>query len=395
MSDLLFEMHTGVSGDMILGGLFDLGLDFKQWKKQIKRLGLPQIKVAKETVSSQGIRATKVTVSSPKEKKHRSLSDITKIIKKSEFSDITESRIIEIFSTLAEVEAKIHGCDIQSIRFHELGGLDTILDVAGACIGFEMLSINDFYCTPFTFGTGEIHGGHGRLPVPAPATVELAKGFPVKRTDIEGELCTPTGTAIISHLAVSSSELPVYTIQKNGYGAGTRKISGRPNVLRLSIIEKIQEPNVYANDEVFQVECNLDDLSPQILASLTQQLLKIGCNDAWQESIYMKKNRAGVKLCCLVSYHLIGEALGLIASETTAGGMRYFPVKRTISGKSSRSVKTKYGEIKVKKIRFPKDMGNIVKLTPEYESCKIIAQRNNIPLQQVFQEAISNINKEK
>jgi uncharacterized protein (TIGR00299 family) protein len=393
MPDLLFEMHAGISGDMILGALFDMGLDFSSWNEQMKRLDLEEVSIKKEKVHRNSIEATRVTITAPKQTHSRNLNDIKNIIKRSRFPETVKQRSNQIFTNLAQAEAKIHGCDIDSVHFHEIGGVDTIVDITGACLGFEMLGVQNFHATPFTFGCGEVSASHGTLPVPAPASLELAKGFPVRHTQIQGELCTPTGTAIVTTLAKPGNAYSPCIIRKIGLGAGSREIKGIPNILRLSLIEvNPAATEIEPDEEIHQVECNLDDCSPEILGYLTGQLLEAGCADVWQESIFMKKNRAAIKLCALAENQILKKTLQLITRETSTGGVRYFPVKRIVSQKALKSIKTKYGEIQVKKSQFNEDMGNIIRYIPEYESCRKLAQRHEVPLQLVYSEALSILN---
>lgn len=393
MPDLLFEMNTGVSGDMILGGLFDLGLDFSKWKAQIKKLGLKKVTISKKNVIKNGIKAVSVTINTPLENKPRHLSHIVTMAKQAGFSKEVEKNIIKIFTRLAKAEAKVHDCDIESVHFHEVGADDSIVDIVGACIGFDMLNIDNFLATPLVFGFGEIETSHGLIPVPCPATLELSRRFPSRRKNIESELSTPTGTAIVTTLAKPDNNFGNLTISRIGYGAGSKQFGNTPNVLRLSLLDKQNSDTIKPDEKLYQIECNLDDMSPEILGFVTNQLLEAGCQDVWQEPIYMKKNRAAVKLCVLSKNESLKEVLSIVARETSTGGLRYYPVNRIIAQKKMGTVKTQFGDIKVKKIKFGHPFKGVTKITPEYEACRQLALKKKIPLHIVYSEVSNCLNR--
>jgi pyridinium-3,5-bisthiocarboxylic acid mononucleotide nickel chelatase len=379
-------MQTGVSGDMILGALFDLGLDFEAWKKHIDSLGIAGLSVTRERVSKQGLMATHVRIEAPDGHAHRGLPQIRAIIEAGAVPAKAKSDAVAVFTRLAEAEARIHGIPVEQVHFHEVGALDAIVDIVGACVGFSMLGVTEFYTTPFTFGSGTVRAQHGTLSVPVPATLALSRGFPSIRTGLPGELCTPTGAAIISTLADPLPAGWVGTVTQTGYGAGTREIPGIANVLRLCLMEAAAQPG--SPEEMFQVECNLDNMSPELLGYVTEKLLLAGCKDAWQESILMKKNRAAVKLCALADRRELDAILSLIAAETSTGGVRYFPVRRLVAEKSIETVATRFGTVDVKKTVFPGPDAPRPRYTPEYESCRRLAEAANAPLQEVYREAL-------
>src|SRR5690606_4613456 len=326
-------MQTGVAGDMILGALFDLGLDYEAWKDRIDTLGLSDVRFHRERVSKLGIMATRFKVETPQGHAHRGLPEIRSIILKSGVSNAAKDNALSVFGRLASAEAAIHGVPEEDVHFHEVGAHDAIVDIVGACVGFDMLGITEFHASTFTFGKGTVYAQHGRLSVPVPATLALSRGFPSMRTDLPGELSTPTGTAIVSALA---KPVPAHwkgRVEKIGYGAGARDLPGIANVLRICLME--EETADAHGYEVYQVECNLDDMAPELIGYAAERLLKAGCRDVWQEPIYMKKNRAAVKLCALVDMQGLDAVLSLMASETSTGGMRYFPVQRLVAEKTS------------------------------------------------------------
>ena len=376
-------MQTGASGDMILGALFDLGLDFGAWKRGIDSLGLPGLGLQVDRVSKQGLSAARFHAAVPHEHAHRGLAEIRAIIARGDLPPRARENAIAIFTRLAGVEARIHGVTVEQVHFHEVGALDAIVDIAGACLGFEMLGIREFRTTPFTFGTGTVQSQHGTLSVPVPATLALTEGFPSKRTGLPGELVTPTGAAIITTMAEPLPEGWTGTLERSGYGAGTRDLPGIANVLRLCLMrESAPGLSGYA---VFQVECNLDNMAPELIGYAAERLLAAGCKDVWQEPIFMKKNRGAVKLCALADRATLDTALTVIASETLTGGVRWFPVERLVAEKTSETVATEFGEVEVKKVSFPGRAAP--RWTPEFESCRKLAQAKGVPLQEIYREA--------
>ncbi len=386
-------MQTGAAGDMILGALFDLGLDFTAWKKRMDTLGLSGIGFRRESISKHGIMATRFQVEVPHEHAHRGLAEIAGIIERSGIAAKAKTDAIAVFTRLAQVEARIHGMPLQAVHFHEVGGLDAIVDIVGACVGFEMLGVAGFFTTPFTFGTGTVRTQHGILAVPVPATLALSEGFPSRRTGIPGELCTPTGTAIITTMAKPLPADWIGAVKRIGYGAGGKDLDGIANVLRICILEAETEARwatgaaACASASVYQVECNLDNMTPELVGYVAERLLASGCKDVWQESILMKKNRSAVKLCALVEKSGLDAALSLIASETATGGMRYFRVERLIAEKSHHTVATRFGEVELKKVVFPGRAA--ARFSPEYESCRKLAGEADVPLQEVYREALA------
>ncbi len=392
MQALFFDIHSGISGDMILGALFNLGIDFQEWQAAIASLNLDGVKVTHTNVQKKGIECTQVTVSAPTLHHHRGLKEVTKIIEAGSMHSSVKIMALKIFNRLASAEAKVHGCNLEHIHFHEVGALDAIVDIVGACQGFYQLGIRCFYSTALTLGTGEVKCQHGVMPVPSPATLELSQGFRVIRTEIPGELCTPTGTAIVTTVTNPQGQPGFHRVLNTGYGAGTRDIDNTSNNLRLSVIELEQVGNGgMANEVVYQVECNLDDISPEVLAHVTHALMAQGCLDVWQEAINMKKGRLGVKLALLVTQGSLHKALVLLAKETTTGGIRYYPVHRFISQKSVCEVSTKFGPVETKKLTFQINGEIITRWSPEYESCKVTAAHNQVPIYKIYNEVIKRI----
>jgi uncharacterized protein (TIGR00299 family) protein len=382
---LLFDMQTGASGDMILGALFDLGLDFPAWKRQIEALGLPAMEMRVERAGKEGLMASRFIIQAPVEHRHRHLPEIRSILQKGGLPDRVLARALAVFDRLAEAEARIHGVPPDQVHFHEVGAADAIVDIAGACLGFEMLGVEEFFTTPFTFGSGTVRTAHGQLAVPVPAVVALTAGFPSRRTGLPGELVTPTGAAVITALARPVPTAWIANLEKAGYGAGARDVPGIANVLRLCLMRPAAPAG--SDAPVFQVECNLDNMAPELIGYAAERLLAAGCKDAWQEPIHMKKNRSAVKLCALADASRLDAVLTLIASETSTGGVRWFPVERLVSGKAMGTVSTSYGEVEVKRVEFTGRAA--ARWTPEYESCRKLALAAGVPLQDVYREALA------
>lgn len=375
-------MHTGVAGDMILGALFDLGLDFRTWKAGMDGLRLPGVTLGADKVLKHRISATRFTVSAPDSAHHRGLPEIRALLAAADLPERAKARALDVFTRLAEAEAAIHGVPVEQVHFHEVGALDAIVDIAGACLGFEMLGVDEFFTTPFTFGTGTVKTAHGLLAVPVPATLALSRGFPSVRTQLPGELCTPTGAALITALSRPVPAGWAGTLRAHGYGAGRRDLPGIANVLRICLMDAPLGTD--GGCEVFQVECNLDNMAPEVLAYAVERLFEAGCKDAWQEPIHMKKGRSAVKLCALAEAPGLQRILSLFAAETSTGGLRWFPVRRLVAAKGKRTAVTRYGTVDLKEVRFP---GAAPRLTPEYESCRKLALEAKVPLQAVYREA--------
>jgi uncharacterized protein (TIGR00299 family) protein len=301
MRTLYFDCFAGASGNMILGALIAAGIDAERLKTELRKMGIPDFDLEVEIVDRSGIASTYVSVRVPEETKHRHLRDIEEIISDSGLSETVKSRSISIFRRLAEAEAKVHGVAIEKVHFHEVGGMDAIIDVVGSCIGFEMLGIERFACSKVHLGSGFVEMAHGRFPVPPPAVAELLRDIPVYSTEIEGELITPTGAAIISTLCDSYGALPEIKVEHTGYGAGTRTYEKFPNTLRVLIGETAYEQLSVISEQLILLQTNIDDASPQILGFVMERAFELGANDCWFTPIQMKKNRPATMLSVLCS----------------------------------------------------------------------------------------------
>ena len=375
-----FDCFSGISGDMVLGALVDLGWPVKELERELDKLDLLDYQIEAEKVAKKGITSTQIKIRAKEEKKERKLKDILSILDKSKLEEEIKERSRAIFIRLANAEAKIHGKNPEEIHFHELGGLDTIIDVVGAVAGMKYLGIEKVYSSSLPLGKGFLKCSHGTLPVPAPATLELLKGVPVYGSNIEAELVTPTGAVIISTLAENFGQMPPMKIDNIGYGAGQRDLPV-PNLLRVSVgVLK----NAYEEDVVSLIQTNIDDMNPEFYEHIADRLFDEGALDVFLTPIQMKKTRPATMLSVITDEEKIERMLELIFDETTTLGVRISKIKRRKLNRESRKVATKYGEIEVK---IGKLDGMVKNISPGYEECRKIATRLNIPLREVYQEA--------
>jgi len=389
MKTLYFDCFAGASGDMILGALVGVGVDPAQLTEQLARLGVSGYEIDFEQANRSGISATRAHVRTREEHAHRHLGDILKIIYDARLSDSVKDRAARIFSRLAEAEARVHNLPVERIHFHEVGALDAIIDVVGACIGFELLGVERFVSSPLHVGSGMVEMAHGRFPVPPPAVAELLKNAPIYSTDIQGELLTPTGAAIISTLVENYGPLPAMTVTNTGYGAGTREYENFPNVLRLMIGET-EAVERRTDERLLMIETNIDDMSPQIFGHLMERAFALGALDCYFTPVQMKKNRPGVLVQILCCPGERGAMCELLFTETTTLGVRSYEVLRRSLEREVVRVETPYGPIDVKVASID---GSKVKGMPEYEQCRAAALSAGVALRTVEAAALEAFNK--
>jgi uncharacterized protein (TIGR00299 family) protein len=387
---LYFDCFAGISGDMTLGALVDAGADARELTERLARLGVEGYEVSFEKVDRSGISATRAHVRlTREEKKHRHLSHIERIIGDSRLDDSVKARALKIFRKLGEAEARVHDVPVERIHFHEVGAVDAIVDVVGACIGFELLGIERFAASALHVGSGTVEMAHGRFPVPPPAVAELLKGAPVYSTDIVGELVTPTGAAVVAAVCEGFGALPRMSIEATGYGAGGREYQNFPNVLRVLVGESdkaAETPSgvsVRGEEELLMVETNVDDVSPQVLGYVLERALELGALDCYHTPVQMKKNRPGVLVSVLCRPADAEAMRELLFVETPTLGVRSYAVRRRALERASVTVETEFGTIAVKVARHA---GRVLGATPEYEDCRAAALAHNVPLR-VVQEA--------
>jgi uncharacterized protein (TIGR00299 family) protein len=365
---------------MVLGALVAAGVDPEALKTELGKLNLPNFELTVERVDRSGISSTHVNVTIPDEKKHRHLPEIERIISDSSLSDGVKNRSIAIFRRLAKAEASVHGIDLAKVHFHEVGALDAIIDVVGACVGFEMLGIDQFSCSKIHVGSGFVDMAHGKFPVPPPAVTELLSDLPIYSTEIEGELITPTGAAIIATLCSSYGKIPDLKLEGSGYGAGTRTYEKFPNVLRILIGES-ERIETSENTEVLSLlETNIDDLSPQVLGHFMERALNEGALDCWFTPIQMKKNRPATLVSVLAKIADEQKFLDLLYRETTTIGVRVLHVDRHALARENEKMATEYGEIGIKVASMG---GEVLNAQPEYEDLKAAATAADVPLVKV------------
>ena len=376
-----FDCFSGASGDMILGALIDAGLDLEELESELGRLKVSGYKIKAERAIRKGISGIKFSVDVTEQDVERRLEDIIEIIDQSDLDDDVKNLSKKILVELAAIEAKIHNKNVEDICFHEVGGLDSIIDLIGSLIGIRKLGIEAIYSSKIHVGTGFVECRHGILPIPAPATLELLKDIPIYSKGIEAELTTPTGAAILKTVTKGFGVMPEMKVEKIGYGAGSRDLE-IPNLLRIYIGETSDEK--YEEDEVILVETNIDDINPEFFDYVSESLLRKGSLDVFMTPIFMKKNRLGTMLSILTTLDKLDEILSTIFTETTTLGVRIHRLERKKLAREIISVGTRFGDIKVKMGKF---RGQIKNISPEYENCKEIAVKQGIPLKDVYDEA--------
>lgn len=374
------DCFSGISGDMFLGALIANGVPLKALQEGIDSLGLGPITVAGTKTSDHGISAVKVTVSTKEQHPHRTWADIRHILERSALPPLVTEKALAIFRVLAEAEGAVHGVSAEKVHFHEVGAADAIADIVGAAIGIDYLGIKKVVCSPLPMPSGWVACAHGRLPLPAPAVCEIVKDMPVYGVDLEAELVTPTGAAIIKALGTGYGHMPAMRVTLAGYGAGSRQLAnGQPNLLRM-IIGTAHTVNEAQRVEV--VETHLDDWNPEGFPHLCETLFDKGALDVALTPILMKKGRPGFLLRVVAD-----QAQGLaikqcILSETSALGLRFRLEERWTLPRRQGTVETVFGPIRVKLAETPTGS----RMTPEYESCRETARKKQIPLQEIYAE---------
>jgi len=388
-----FDCFSGCSGDMLLGALIDAGLPLDELKKGLSSLDLREYEIIANKVIRSGITATKFDVitnvhHAPQDHDHsdhqnaRSLKDILKIIEDSRLSAFVKQKSSEIFRLIGEVEAQIHDIDIESVHFHEIGAVDSIVDIVGSVLAFEIMGIKEFYASPLQVGGGTVKMDHGVFPVPAPATLSILarKNAPVINASAAGapqiELLTPTGAAIITSMAVF--ECPELSVKKTGYGAGGKEFKEWPNVLRVWIG---QTSDLKTQSGLVMLETNIDDMNSQMYGYLREKLFEKGALDVWYTPIQMKKNRPAIMLSVLARKKDETNLSDIIMRETTTMGIRSRDISRHISQREIVELETSLGKIRIK---VKKSGKSVIMISPEYEDCKRAAAEHGIPLQEVF-----------
>lgn len=375
-----FDCFSGISGDMILGALVELGFDLE---KEAKKLRLTPYKIEIKKVKKQGITGRKVNITSlAKEEHHRTLGQIYGIIEKSGLDKDVKEKSKEVFLRLAKAESKVHGVPFDKARFHELGSVDSIVDITMAVSGVKKLGIEKIFASKLNLGSGFVKCAHGTFPVPAPATAELLKGIPVYSDGVDSELVTPTGAALISELAGSFGDMPLMDVKSIGYGAGYAELR-HPNLLRVFLGESCL-PLAESSDLADVIESNIDDINPEYYDHIIRKLLEEGALDVYITNIQMKKNRPGVKLSVISKPEKTKCLTDIIFRETSTFGVRIYRTRREKLHTEQRAVRTRYGTVNV---RIGSSLGRVITVSPEYEDCRKIAEKKRIPIKKVYEEA--------
>jgi len=376
-----FDCFSGASGDMILGALIDAGLSVRRLREELKKLRLPTIRLNVKRVLKGGLSATQVVVEGRSERKHhRSLKEMLRIIDQSDLALEVKEKSREIFHRIASVEAKIHQKPADEIHFHEIGGLDSIVDIVGTVWGLKQMGVDEVHVSRVNVGTGFVRCEHGILPVPAPATLALMKGKPVYSSGVERELLTPTGAALLTSLGSQFGEMPAMKVEGIGYGAGRDDLP-HPNLLRLIIGSSTVTTG---KERVTVIETNIDDMNPQFYEYVMEKLLEIGVLDVFVTPILMKKNRPATLLSVISSPEKLPSVIAFLLKETTTLGLRWHEEERSRTDREMVLLQTRYGKIRFKIARWE---GKVVNLSPEYEDCKRLALQKHIALKDVFDEA--------
>jgi hypothetical protein len=387
-----FDCFSGISGDMTLGAFIDLGVPVKWLKENINRIPLTGFDVSVDNVTRNGITAKSVHVSVENDKTSRDYSQIRSLIENSPLPRNVKQMSHNMFERMADAEAHIHGCSRDHVHFHEVGGIDAIVDIVGTALCINYLGIKKVVSSSIPLGNGFVICAHGTLPVPAPATIEILKGVPVYGTKIPHELVTPTGAAIIVTLAESYGEMPDMIIEKTGYGAGKRDIESIPNLLRVMTgtesCDETAKRSPHQKDTIVVLETSIDDMNPEVFGFLMDRLFEEGALDVYWIPVFMKKNRPGTLVQVLCRRNRKDVLIDCILSETSSLGVKYYDAQRSMLRRESVIMKTAYGEIRVKRIL---EAGGGVRIVPEYEVCKKIALEKNLPIRMVYDTIIKSL----
>jgi pyridinium-3,5-bisthiocarboxylic acid mononucleotide nickel chelatase len=387
-----FDCFSGISGDMVLGALVDAGAQLSEVESELRKLRLEGWSISAEKVKRCAVYATHVKVEANEHHRHRGLSAILRMIDEAGLAPRAAERAKRIFTRLGEAEAHVHQMPIEEVHFHEVGAVDSIIDIVGAAIGFERLGIEKFACSALDMGSGQVQTAHGLLPVPAPATAELLRGVPTYSSGILRELVTPTGAAIATTLSTRYAEIPLMTLRAIGYGAGSTDLTEKPNVLRLFVGEGADSGARGDWDRpVTVIETNIDDMSPQIYGYFVERALASGALDVFSTPAQMKKNRPGLLVTVLSEAENVSRLIELVFREMTTIGVRTYEVRRQTLERELVSVETEFGEVRIKLSHMN---GSLLNASPEYEDCQRIAAEQGVALKQVIAAALFQFQKQ-
>lgn len=382
MKTIYLDCFSGISGNMLIGAFLDAGMPKEYFETQLQKLNLAdEYSLIIKNVTKSGIKAVYFNVAlNNTASNERILADIQKIITESALSERVQQTALAVFNNLAEAEAAVHGTDINHVHFHEVGAVDAIIDIVGIAVCLEYFDIENIFAGNLYTGTGFINCSHGQMPIPAPAAAELLKGFSIKKGFIEKELITPTGAAVIKALAKSAVPQQELFYDKIAYGAGTWDLP-QPNVLRMYIKTSDESP---AADELMLLEANIDDMNPQIFSYVSDKLFKTGALDVWVTPIMMKKNRPAQMLSVLINEDGYTASSDIIFHETTTLGIRINKINRVCLKRKMVLVSTSYGPVHCKIAYYNGKASNI---SAEYEDCRQLAEKINVPIKKIQDEA--------
>lgn len=376
------ECHTGISGDMTLAALLDAGVPREVIETGIRSLGLEGVVLQIERVIKGGFAATAVRVQHPPQQTERHLSDIRVILDRAAaLTERQKTLAWSLFEAIARAEAAVHGSTVERVHFHEVGAIDSIVDIVGVAIGFDWLNVDQVHCSPVPTGFGTVHIDHGLCPIPAPGTAELLKGIPLRQVPVEAELTTPTGAAIVRVLVDRFGWLPPMTIESIGYGAGTMTFPQRANLLRLFV--GTAAPTTQ-QELICLLETNLDDTTAEVLGYARQKLEQAGALDVFTTAIGMKKNRPGTLLSILCRPEQVENLQRILFEETGSLGIRHSLLERTVLPRETGRVETVYGSVTGKVTR---QTGQLAWFQPEFADCAALAAEQGIPIREIYRAA--------
>jgi pyridinium-3,5-bisthiocarboxylic acid mononucleotide nickel chelatase len=391
MKVLCYDCFSGISGDMNLGAMIDLGINVSFLKSELDKLNLKGWELITEKSQRHGISGTKVTVRQTfHEHAHRHISDISKIINESSLSDADKKLSMKIFMKIATAEALVHDIPVEEVHFHEVGAIDSIIDITGAAICFNSLNVDAVLVSEVELGSGFVNCDHGKLPVPAPATAEIIKGIPVRTGGVDFEATTPTGAAILSVLVTGFYSGQTVRIEKTAYGVGHKDHPEVPNLLRVSLGETSMKTE--SGHKALHIESNIDDMNPEFYDYISERLFKVGASDVYCSQIIMKKGRPGVVLNVICETGLEDIIKEIVFTESTTVGIRTFEFMKDTLVREFGKLKTIYGEVTIKRSFY---RGKEVSVKPEYDECKKIAVEKAIPVKEVYNNIMSVLTQNK
>jgi uncharacterized protein (TIGR00299 family) protein len=382
---LFIEPFSGISGDMMVAALLDLGFSFEELQAKLAQLPLNNYQLSVQKCSRSGIQALKFDVQTGHEHAHRTFADIRSMIELSGLSSWVKEKSVEAFRRLAEAEGKIHGQPPEKVHFHEVGAVDSIVDIVGAMIAMESFMPVRVVSAPVNVGQGTLECQHGTYPVPGPATQELLRGIPTYSNSVTGELTTPTGATLLATLVEEFGSQPALRLQAAGYGAGTRQTPGNANVLRITLGDPFSEASLSPEETVAVLEATIDDMSPQLYGHFQEKALAAGALDVYATPIYMKKNRPAMKVTCVCAVADVDRLADLMFRETTTIGARYSLAQRKTLRREFLKVETEFGAVTIKISCLGPQAVNFV---PEFEDCRRLAMEKGVSLKEVQSAAI-------